>query len=427
VQGGLPVATVTQDGGLAQARVSASDPNPADTVTPAWFSLLLDRRPQDDSGPETFTFNPAVTATGAHWLRGEARDDGTPVQETRREQLVRVIETAPAFSDGVDSDGDGFADTDEGLLDLNGNGVSDWLDPSTFRHQVPARTGGSGLLQVAAGYQLSLGISAMATGEDALVSIMDIAEYANLGRPVDNAGDPLHSYPGGVFDVTVSGLAELGEDVVLVLPQMAPVPDRAGLRVYSVAGGWEDANLVGLNDVFSAPGAPGACPAPESPLYTPGLTAGDHCVQVRLQDNGGNDGTLIARSFTFTGGVTSARTATAIAASAITLPDAGTAVSDRGVPLLAFRLDSNSSDVRLDGLTLAASGSGDDANDIQKVRVWWDLNANGQLDGADGEYGTGTFASDDGTLEIRFTTPFRLDTGGTNFIVSYDFQETGND
>jgi hypothetical protein len=43
------------------------------------------------------------------------------------------------------------------------------------------------------------------------------------------------------------------------------------------------------NAVFSAPGAEGFCPPPKSDEYQAGLTAGDWCVKLLIEDGGPND------------------------------------------------------------------------------------------------------------------------------------------
>ncbi len=89
--------------------------------------------------------------------------------------------------------------------------------------------------------------------------------------------------------------------------------------------------------------------------------------------------------------------------------------------MLRFRLTSNTADATLEELTLEASGSGNDASDITAVTLWVDANSDGAIGAGDTDLGTGTFAADDGELSFTLVTPYTLDAGDTDFIISYDF------
>ena len=78
--------------------------------------------------------------------------------------------------------------------------------------------------------------------------------------------------------------------------------------------------------------------------------------------------------------------------------------------------------VEIRSVTLKATGSGNDSQDITKVRIWSDADADGHVGGGDVELGSGTYASDDGSLEILLDTPLVLSQlVPASLLVTYDF------
>jgi hypothetical protein len=102
------------------------------------------------------------------------------------------------------------------------------------------------------------------------------------------------------------------------------------------------------------------------------------------------------------------------------------AVSDRAgtrgsnnVVMLAFIMLSDSGDAELDGISLQASGSGDDRT-LRAIRLVVDENQNGVADAGEQTIANGTFNADNGTLDLQMTTPFPVPAGRTDFLVTYD-------
>jgi uncharacterized repeat protein (TIGR01451 family) len=106
--------------------------------------------------------------------------------------------------------------------------------------------------------------------------------------------------------------------------------------------------------------------------------------------------------------------------------DASTA--PRNVPVLALRLDSHGPvPLRLAGLKLQAAGTGDDSQDVQAVRLWWDRNGNRAVDTGDAEIASGTYAADDGTATLAPAGGPLLHEGNPLFLlVAYDFRAIRN-
>ena len=193
-------------------------------------------------------------------------------------------------------------------------------------------------------------------------------------------------------------------------------------RKFDAANGWSPFVIDAANAVASAPGELGICPAPGSSDYQPGLTAGDHCVQLSIEDGGPNDADGTAnRVIRDPGGAAMVAVPASVDAAGQSVADQTVSTGQIDVVMLRFQLNSNTSDVTLDDLTLVASGSGNDSADISAVKLWVDTNGDGALGAGDQEIGSGTYDSNDGSLTITMATPYRLDAGITDFIVSYSF------
>lgn len=127
----------------------------------------------------------------------------------------------------------------------------------------------------------------------------------------------------------------------------------------------------------------------------------------------------------------SASAATAVAASArVTVsaganpPSSGNAPKGIADVVMAQLAPTNaaSENVRLEKITVQASGSGQDAADVTAVKLYLDVNGNGVVDAGETTLAQGTFAANDGALDLALTTPYTLPAGSTaQVIVAYDF------
>ena len=55
------------------------------------------------------------------------------------------------------------------------------------------------------------------------------------------------------------------------------------------------------------------------------------------------------------------------------------------------------------------------------MRLYVDTNGNGVVDGGDAEIAAGTFNQDNGTLQLRMASAYRVAAGATKLLVTYDF------
>lgn len=291
-QGGKPVTTIASDGGVVRLSVEIDDPNPGDVHRCDWSETDSTVVPAEGYTSGTFTFDPEGLAEGFFHISVVVSDDGEPSLSSEATTLIRLVSTAPVLSDTEDTDGDGRMDGDEGFGDTDMDRIPDYLDSVAESNLLPADRS-DGLLQTEAGLRLRLGQTAFACGHaHAQVDLNDIKEHGGAGGSLgEKVLDDGYEYTSGIVDFEVEGLPEEGARVNVVIPLKEDIPENAVYRKYFPGTGWFDFDTETTGDaVASAPcDSPGACPAPGSAAYIPGLTPGYDCVQLTIQDGGPND------------------------------------------------------------------------------------------------------------------------------------------
>ena len=231
----------------------------------------------------------------------------------------------------VDRDRDGLTDIEEGWLDVDTDGIPDYLDalnrraaPLPLRHRafevvVLAASGATetrtvsipdpdaDALTVTDGLSLSLGATALAASEPprgygaamlgyvAKVSAEDIRNHGDRGRAAVGAGavaDDPDMEAVGVFDFIVSGFPAFRAYADVVLPLDAPLPVDPEYRGYRPGNGWQRFIAEAPDRVDSSERAvDGRCPAADAAAWdaAQGLVQGHRCVRLRLADGGPND------------------------------------------------------------------------------------------------------------------------------------------
>lgn len=419
-QAGGPRSPVVASDGEVSMTVAIEDPNAGDSHTIDWSETDNALVPSEGFTAESFTFDAAGVAPGVYAVRVRVTDDGGAAATGVR--FIRVAATGPVLAADADSDGDGANDAAEGLADTNQNGISDYLEATTDAHLLTAVAGGRRVLQARPGLTLVLGGVALASGSDAAVTFPDITSYGDGGGPAPNADDDAFDYPSGLYDYEVHGLANGGDSAEIVVALPFALPDDASYRKYVAPAGWQSFATDARNTVSSAPGALDACPAPGSVDYVPGLHAGDYCVQLTIEDGGPNDADGAAnRVLRDPGGVAVAFTAPAVTVSALSTPNRSVAAGAADIVVLRLRLSSDSPNVAMSSLTLTATGTGNDGTEVRAVELWEDTNGDGAVDAGDALLGSGTYAADNGSLQLQLMTPYALPLGDTDFLVTYDF------
>ncbi|MAM00175.1 MAG: thrombospondin type 3 repeat family protein [Alteromonadaceae bacterium] len=280
--------TLLRDGGLFHVLAMVTDANTGDAHSYTWETDFL----QDlDDDPSVVTIDPSsLELEKAYPVRLTVSDNGSPVLKKSVSVTLKVVDELKPLSADADSDGDGIADADEGYQDTDQDGIPDYLDSnandcSVLPEQLSEQQ--RYLMESDAGTCLKLSnYSLFAThGGSSLAEQEDIAQ--NRQRSINPDTDVTNV--GGIFDFSVDQLPDAGQSVHIVIPQRKAVPTNAVYRKFDTVRRWHDFTVNDSNRLSSAAGEPGFCPPAGSPLYTTGLSAGDWCVQLTIQDGGPND------------------------------------------------------------------------------------------------------------------------------------------
>ena len=421
-QQGSVGSEVFVDDGLVTLRAVVSDPNPDDSHSFDWSGS--DNRLVPDSGfnNETFAFDPLELADGVYEISVVTRDDGEGQLESSQASAVKVTAVKPSLSDGEDTDGDGISDAEEGHGDDDGDRVPNYLDSTGDASTLPVKNN-SGQVLSETDVSLRLGRVAHSGGEaQAAVTLESLEDYqSSQGINSPSGSDPDFTYPSGVFDFEASGFPT-GESVKVVIPLLTAVPEGASYRKFHDNDGWQDFTENGTDTVRSAPGALGVCPAPSDDSYRSGLNQGDYCVELTLTDGGPNDADGIANGQIFDpGGVAVDDIAPPqVSASLRALGTTSFKSGDGEKVVLALRLESDSTDAQVDDLTIEASGSMHDVDDISSVRIYFDENQNGVPEASE-RVGEDVYDADNGTITFDLESPAQLRVGNNDFLITYQF------
>ncbi len=282
-QGGASAIVVGQDQGPVTVSAVVSDANSGDSHQFDWFGTAGDLVDVDgDAG--TFTFDPAAVAPGVYELRVAVLDSGNPPAYGYARLTLRVVAVLPVLG-GDDSDGDGIPDALEGFGDSDGDGIPDYLDAFDAPNVVPQTVGEQTryLIECQPGTACRIGDTALGGGSGgARVTDADFA--SGVAGPRDPDFDDI----GGYSDF-VAQLSQPGQSLLVVIPQVAAIPQAPFYREQDDDGRWHNFVENGANRLYSAPGAPGHCPPPGDAAWQPGLTPGHWCVQLLIEDGGPND------------------------------------------------------------------------------------------------------------------------------------------
>ncbi|WP_221793380.1 tandem-95 repeat protein [Oceanobacter mangrovi] len=282
-QAGSNTVQVTRSGGLLTASVSATDPNPGDTLSYDWSNSTSTLADTDGSlTNSSMVINPSSLSSGRYKVEVKVTDSQGASDVERIYFLV--VDELPDLQSGTDSDGDGVDDADEGTGDDDNDGIPDYLDNISATNLLPeqARTTDSFLVECDPGVRCRLGQFAMqGSGGGAR---LNEDELDPQGAGNDSSFQPV----GGIFDFELNDLPTFGQSVKVVLPQIAAIPADAIYRKYQ-NGSWRSFVTDSNNEVHSAAGELGYCPPPGDDSWEAGLIEGYYCVQLTIEDGGPND------------------------------------------------------------------------------------------------------------------------------------------
>jgi len=283
-QGGETVTSVVLSNGDVTITVALTDLNPNDSHLFDWSGTDNSLVEIETSPTTTFTFDPSGLLEGLYSISVTAEDDGAPVMKGSAISSIRILSEEPELSSELDTDGDGISDLAEGYNDADEDRIPDYLDDNTVTTQLPVSED-AGSIQTEAGLSIRLGETAFAEGQgNASLTEAQIAANISAGGLTDTS----YNYPLGLVDFEIIGVHP-GESTTLVIPLEGAIPANAVYRKLFPNTGWfdfvEDAN----NSIASTGSTVGACPAPGSDAYTPGLTVGSVCIELTIEDGGDND------------------------------------------------------------------------------------------------------------------------------------------
>ena len=282
VQGGGPTRTIYADSGMVTVTASYSDLNVGDSQTVSW-ETGAGPVPEFAANGFDISFDPSGLDDMIFPISATVTDDGSPILATSKTVTIKLLGAAPTLDAAADSDGDGIFDASEGFNDTDDDGIPDYQDNISESYLAPVGAGSDRVMQAAVGTKITLGDSVFEAGTNS-VSISEDA----LANIVGSADDD-YSYPGGLFDFTVSG-AKAGESYRLVLPLAIAIPPNGVFRKYIDTNiGWQDFVITATNSIATALASDNACPEPGSALYTIGLKSGDTCIELLIEDGGAND------------------------------------------------------------------------------------------------------------------------------------------
>ena len=417
-QQGIESSLIYGDLGQVTLAVSIEDPNPEDLHTIDWSMMdnRLVRIPNDND--QAFIFDPTELSEGVYGVSVSISDDAVESSTVKQELAVSLKVESPDLSDTEDTDGDGVADSEEGLGDSDGDRIPDYLDSSEDASELPT-SDGEAPLQSTEGSQMSLGDAAVYAGADgASLTLEDIQEFSDAVGGAD-ASDDEFTFTDDIVDFEVSGVA-VGASVNVVIPLSSPLLEGSVYRKYDVQAGWFNFVEDNENFVSSAEGSAGACPEAASAEYQKGLLEGHFCVQLTMIDGGPNDSDSEANGVVKDPGGIAVEIIPAITvvASPIELGALNFSEGDGEVVVLAFSLDADAVGSQVNSLTIEASGELDEVNDVGNVRLYVDENRDGTPASTE-RISDGTYSQDDGEIRFEFMDSVQLMNGETHFLITY--------
>ena len=219
---------------------------------------------------------------------------GTVISST--DTNIRVASFSLVGTD--DTDLDTLDDLSEGFIDTDNDRIPEFLDPSATDTQLTVNPGDNTL-----GYVLS-SEGTLALGnisyQNAIAKLTSTSTN-NFGAAVNIAtigANDTNNYAstcnGGCTDITVTNMS--GSSVQVVIPLSTAIPEHPLLRLYSTSG-WNGFSIDDNNTIASAAANsnnPIDCPTPGLSAYSTnqdnnGLTPGNRCIQLTIEDGGPND------------------------------------------------------------------------------------------------------------------------------------------
>ncbi|MGB1201526.1 MAG: Ig-like domain-containing protein, partial [Cognaticolwellia aestuarii] len=234
-----------------------------------------------DNIPKNFSFMPENLNLGIYKLTLNAYLDNSAAFIISKTIEINLVDHLNNLSATQDTDGDNIPDSEEGYNDSDGDGIPDYADSISQRNVIPARRHIENAFLVEGEPGVSLRIGATSLLNQMEAALVESTALANADFDYSNIG--------GIFDFEVRDLPTIGQSTKIVLPQQRPIPEGSTYRKYNGAAEWVNFVEDNNNALSSTPGEIGYCPPPNSAIWSAGLTAGDWCVRLTIEDGGAND------------------------------------------------------------------------------------------------------------------------------------------
>lgn len=221
-----------------------------------------------------------------------AANDGNSSTTVRRLLLIKAAE-AVVLSTGVDLDSDGIDDDVEGFADADADGIANYKDSALLPPNVIENNtvdfATNYFVETDPGLHIALGATAVAAQVSGVqISLQDIINHGGNGGGAVSDAETDYTFLSSLLSFEISGLNESIPSVHVVMPLQSAIQANMVYRKYN-GSGWFDFVIDDNNQIRSAAGDEGSCPQPGSNLYTPGLTVGNLCLQLTIEDGGAND------------------------------------------------------------------------------------------------------------------------------------------
>lgn len=289
-QNGQTVSVLDPELGTATLTAQISDVNAQDshdllwTDTSSTFADLTDAL--------IYTIEPSELAAGVYSLEVSVIENNSQEALSVTKSVQFVVEQLPDLTAENDTDLDGVSDGEEGYSDTDSDGIVDYLDNDSNTTRLPVSSD-TEPMQTSPGLTMSLGSLASAQGSSANAASIAVDDLALLvsADAADTQDEGLVAVTP-LYNFTIDGLAEQGSSVAVVIPLASGyyLPADAIYRKYNERDGWFTFVEDEKNSVSSAlSDSHGNCPPAGDDSYTLGLSEGDNCFQLIIEDGGAND------------------------------------------------------------------------------------------------------------------------------------------
>ncbi len=286
------VAAVDKSAGMIEVIANVQDIN-NDEVNLTW--QLPDGIEPSETKSNAIILNPELITANSIIINVTAEEVSTTEKYSVTQSInIALLSTLPELSLTEDTDNDGISDAEEGFLDLDNDGIAEYLDNDNNANHLPLISAHKPIQTVIAS-SLSLGsiIKSSSTPivANSVIDDTDLASFAEslgLNNHIDNHANRVT--PMVNFIISGDTVRDDGAVVVIPLPDDVTISAEAVFRKYISNQGWFDFVENSKNQISSALlDSNDNCPTPNSAEYTSGLNIGHQCIQLIIEDGGPND------------------------------------------------------------------------------------------------------------------------------------------